>query len=270
MLLLPNAADHGDKGGEISTAQRLIEECESSTTRPKAATVEHLWSAGRMRPHRQAASATRSRVYNRRGIIDWAVAGPAAIRALDFTRRRRRHMNHAKRALLGAIVLGLTGCAARVMRTGDTPGTQVAVPAQSKARMVLNVGGAPQAVRSPDWEAFRGEWRSAFQAQADAAGVAFVWQDGPVKPLGQAGTLLAVQVLDYRYLSSGARYGLGVMTGNAYVNAQLRFLSLADGRPFGEQNVNTSSSAWEGIFSAMTSKQIEAIARDVMRDFRRE
>jgi hypothetical protein len=146
----------------------------------------------------------------------------------------------------------------------------VAVPAQSKARLVLNVAGAPQIVRSPDWETFRAEWRTAFQAEAEANSVAFVWQDGPLKPLDQAGTLLAVQVLDYRYLSPGARYGLGVMTGNAYVNAQLRFMSLADGRLFGEQTVNTSSSAWEGIFSAMTEKQIRAIAQDVMRDFKRE
>ena len=177
-------------------------------------------------------------------------------------------MNLAKRALLGAVVLGLAGCAAKVVRTADTPGMQVAVPAQSKARLVLNVGGEPQAVKSPDWAAFRDEWQTAFKTEADAAGIAFVWQDGPPKPLGQAGTLLAVQVRDYRYLSTGARYGLGVMSGNAYVNAQLRFLSLADGRPFGEQTVNTSSSAWEGVFSAMTGKQIEAIAQDVMRDFK--
>ena len=180
-------------------------------------------------------------------------------------------MNHAKRALLGVVVLGLAGCAAKVVRAPDTPGTQaaVAVPLQSKARLVLNVAGAPQAAQSKDWPAFRAEWQTAFQAAAEAAGVAFVWQDGPVKPLGQAGTLLAVDVADYRYLSTGARYGLGIASGNAYVNARLRYLSLADGRLFGEQSVNTSSSAWEGIFSATTDKQIQAIARDVMRDFQR-
>ena len=185
------------------------------------------------------------------------------------------NIDPAKRALLGAMVLGLAGCAANVVRTGDAPGAapgaaRVAVPEGSKARLVLNVGGAPQAVASRDWETFRAEWRTAFKAEADAAGIAFVWQDGPPKPLAQAGTLLAVHVDDYRYLSPGARYGLGVMTGNAYVNAKLRFLSLADGRPFGEQTVNTGSTAWQGMFSATTEKQIQAIAKDVMRDFRRD
>ena len=183
------------------------------------------------------------------------------------------NIDHSKRALLGAMVLGLAGCAANVVRTGDAPGaapgaTRVAVPAGSKARLVMNVGGAPQATASRDWETFRAEWRTAFKAEAEAAGIAFVWQDGPPKPLPQAGTLLVVHVDDYRYLSPGARLGLGVMTGNAYVNAKLRFLSLPDGRPFGEQSVNTSSSAWQGIFSAMTEKQIQAIAKDVMRDLR--
>ena len=177
-------------------------------------------------------------------------------------------MNHAKRGLLGAVVVALAGCAANVVRTGDSA-AKVPIPAQSKARLVMNVGGAPQATASRDWETFRAEWRTAFKAEADAAGVAFVWQDGPPKPLGQAGTLLAVHVDDYRYLSPGARYGLGIMTGNAYVNAKLRYLSLADGRPFGEETANTSSSAWQGIFSAMTEKQIQAIAADVMKAFRR-
>ena len=34
---------------------------------------------------------------------------------------------------------------------------------------------------------------------------------------------------------------------------------------FGEQTYNTSSSAWEGVFSAMTNRQVDAIAADVVR-----
>ena len=179
-------------------------------------------------------------------------------------------MNHAKRALLCAAMLSLAGCAAKVARTSDASGLQVAIPAQSKARLVLNVAGAPQAAQSKDWAAFRGEWQTAFKTEAEAAGVAFVWQEGPVKPLGQAGTLLAVDVADYRYLAPGAPSGLGVAGGNAHVNARLRYLSLADGRLFGEQMVNTSASVRERIFSAVTEKQMQAIARDVLRDFKRE
>ena len=179
-------------------------------------------------------------------------------------------MDHAKRALLGAVVLGLAGCAVNVMRTGDAPGPRVTVPEGSKARLVMNVGGGPQVVASRDWETFRAAWRTAFKAEADAAGTAFVWQDGPLKPLPQAGTLLAVHIDDYRYLPPGARQDLGATTGTAHVNAKLRFLSLVDGRPFGEQTVNTGPSAGQGVSSATTEKQIEAIAKDVMRVFRRE
>jgi hypothetical protein len=37
---------------------------------------------------------------------------------------------------------------------------------------------------------------------------------------------------------------------------------------FGEDKVNTSSSAWQGVFSAMTSKQLAAIAKEIITDIR--
>ncbi len=93
-------------------------------------------------------------------------------------------------------------------------------------------------------------------------------RDGEPKPTGQAGTLVAVHVNDYRYVSAGARFGLGVMTGNAYVDAKIRFLDLKTGQSFGEQTINTSSSAWQGIFSAMTDKQLQAIAKEIVNDIK--
>jgi hypothetical protein len=101
------------------------------------------------------------------------------------------------------------------------------------------------------------------------SGIAFESQEGPAKPTGEPGTLLSIYVDDYRYLSPGARYGFGVMTGNAYIEAVLTFADLATGTRFGVQTYNTSSSAWEGVLSAMTEKQIDAIVTEIARDMRR-
>jgi len=56
------------------------------------------------------------------------------------------------------------------------------------------------------------------------------------------------------------------MGGNAFVDANVRFLSLRDGSVYGEQQINTSTSAWEGVFSALLDEQIKAIAKEVVAD----
>ncbi|WP_298231952.1 hypothetical protein [uncultured Azohydromonas sp.] len=168
--------------------------------------------------------------------------------------------------MLPVAALALSGCAANVVKSGSN---DIRVPPEAAKKIVLSVTGTPTVTSSADWAPFRGEMRNAFANEAEAAGIAFTMGDGTARPTGEAGTLLAVQVNDYRYLSSGQRYGLGIMTGNAYVNANVRYLDLKTGQPFGEHSVNTSSSAWEGVFSAMTDKQLQAIARDVVGEIRK-
>jgi hypothetical protein len=162
----------------------------------------------------------------------------------------------------------LTGCAANVTRGSGSAAPTVRVPPESAAKITMNVTGPRTLTQSQDWELFKGEWRAAMKSQALSAGLAFDTQEGEPKPTGEAGTLLVVHVNDYRYLSPGARFGFGVMTGNAYIDAKIRFADLKNGKPFGEQSYNTSSSAWQGIFSAMTEKQVQAIAAEIVREVR--
>lgn len=161
----------------------------------------------------------------------------------------------------GGLLLG--GCAATVQR-GAGDGAALSVPAQAAQQVVLNVTGSPTATQSADWEQFKGEWRAAMKSAAAAAGIGYAAQDGKPVPTGNPGTLLVVHVNDYRYVSSGARLGLGVMTGNAFVDARVQFLDLNSGARFGERSYNTSSSAWQGVFAPMTSKQIEAICKEIV------
>ena len=160
----------------------------------------------------------------------------------------------------------LTGCAATVVHNAGAQGAPaVKVPAESSKEIVLNVSGTDAARSGADWAGFRGEVIRALAAEAGAENVRFSPQDGPVEPQqGKPGTLISFEVSDYHWVSTGARFGLGIMTGNAYVKAKVRYLDLSTGRPFGEETIDTTSSAWQGVFAPMTDKQLAAIAKEVV------
>jgi predicted small secreted protein len=144
----------------------------------------------------------------------------------------------------------------------------VPVPAASARKVVLNMSGAKASVEAKDWADFKREWSDTFEEHAKEAGISFAMQEGEPRPLGETGTLLAVHVNDYRMVGIGSRIFFGVMTGNAYVDAKIRFADLNTGKSFGEQNYNTSSSAWHGIFAKMTPQQVDSIAAEVFRELK--
>jgi len=165
-------------------------------------------------------------------------------------------------AALAAATIALTGCAAAVVKAPNAAPLRIG-PDASKA-IVMNVTGSTTATQSTDWEQFVGEWRAAMKNEATAAGASFAEQEGEPKPTGAPGTLIVVDVSDYRYLSPGARYGFGIMTGNAFIKSKVQFRDLAAGGLLGERSYDTSSTSWQGIFSAMTEKQVQAICKQIV------
>jgi hypothetical protein len=156
----------------------------------------------------------------------------------------------------------LSGCAATVKKGDDVK--PVKVGASATKSIVLNMAGGKDATGSKDWEPFKGIWREALQEEASAVGATVSAQEGDPKPTGTPGTLLAVNVADFRYVSTGARVGFGIMTGNAFVNAQVSFRDLNTGEVWGERHYDTSSSAWQGVFAPMTDKQVHAICKEIV------
>ncbi len=59
------------------------------------------------------------------------------------------------------------------------------------------------------------------------------------------------------------------MTGNAHLDVTVRFLDLRTGKPLGERAYKVSSSAMQGIFAAMTDRQVRAMARDIVAEISR-
>jgi hypothetical protein len=180
-----------------------------------------------------------------------------------------RSKNNPKFLPLALVLAGLlAGCAATVQRPPESQ-SRIEIPAAAARKIVLVVQGSDVAARSDDWEPLRGEWRTAMATAAAAAGLDFEWRESLVNLPRGPGTAVVVKVNDYRYLSTGARYGLGAFAGNAYVDADVAFRELPSGRTLGSRKYSTSSSAWQGIFSAMTSKQVEAISQEIVSEIRR-
>ncbi|MFT3802008.1 MAG: hypothetical protein QM766_12400 [Burkholderiaceae bacterium] len=169
-------------------------------------------------------------------------------------------------ALVASAAL-LAGCAASVQRP-ESEQAALQRPSAPLKRLAVAVVADPAMPASSDWEAFRGEWRGAFTQAAADAGIGFAWVDAQPGPQPAGTTFARVVIRDYRYISTGARYGLGAFTGNAHVDARTEFTELPSGRRLGARDYSTTSSAWQGIFSAMTAKQVQALAARIIEDAR--
>lgn len=166
--------------------------------------------------------------------------------------------------LLGCSLL--MGCAANVQRAAspeDTSQQVIAAPADTRHLVVVLVPG-PDIARDENWAALREEWVASLSAIAPQHGLRGSVVDQPPSTW-EAGDLQAhVLVNDYRYRSQAARYGFGVMTGNAYMYLDITYKAPPDGRVIGTRTVSTKSTAWQGVFSAMTPKQVEAVVADIV------
>lgn len=146
--------------------------------------------------------------------------------------------------------------------------TPVVVPAASARTVVMSMTGSKQVVEAKDWADFKREWRDTFSDHAKAAGITFTFVEGDIQPQGQDGTMLLVNVADYRMVGIGARIMFGIMTGNAFIDARIKFANLRDGAVFGEQQYNTSSSAAGGVFAKVTPQQVDMIGNEVFGDLK--
>jgi hypothetical protein len=175
--------------------------------------------------------------------------------------------------VLVAFSMILTGCAATVTKPSESklntvnPPVNVArlqIPAASAQKIVMTVKGSPAVSATSDWQVFREEWRAGMSAAALSKGLAFTFYDADVVPASETGTLIGVKINDYHYVSQGARIFLGVMTGNAFLDADVEFIDLQSRRIVGTRKYSSTSSAWEGIFAAMTDKQVQLVSNEIV------
>lgn len=179
-------------------------------------------------------------------------------------------MTRLFKLLIVITAFALGGCAATVSRTGASDEPELRATAVPTKKVALFITGTPAIQKSADWHTFRAEWRTAFESAASEAGLSFDYFEA--EPNGQpAGTtLVKISVNDYRYLTTGARYGFGVLTGNAFIEADAAFIELPSRRHLGTRKYATTSTAWQGVFSAMTSKQVAALSTEIVQDLKQK
>jgi hypothetical protein len=172
-------------------------------------------------------------------------------------------MNHNRMIWSMSIVLLLAGCASTVNRSDGGAPVPVGTKAPGK-NIVLNLTGSDLTKSAKDWADFKGIWNDQCSKEFHEAEAQFSMQDGGPQPTGLEGALIVVNVVDYRYVSVGARVMLGVMTGNAFINAQVGFRDLKTGETWDTKTYDTKSSAWNGVFAAMTTKQVRAMCHEIL------
>ena len=168
-------------------------------------------------------------------------------------------------ALYCAVAISLlSGCAASV-KSGGSP--MLPIQATAKQNLRVNFEGNSKVQQNEDWPLLKQEWKEALHAEASAEGYRLA-ESQLLSLDGKDGVGIKINVSNFRYITPGARYGAGMMVGNAWVNSSADFLDLKTGRLIGTRTYDTSSSAWEGVMSAMTQEQVEAIARQIIADIK--
>ncbi|WP_260961870.1 hypothetical protein [Pseudomonas citri] len=176
-------------------------------------------------------------------------------------------MNNSKLsiALSCAVAIStLSGCAASV-KSGGTEA--LVIQESAKQNLVVNFQGNSKVLQNEDWPRLKQEWNEALQAEATRAGYSLT-ETQASSLQGKDGVGIKINVTNFRYLTPGARYGAGVMVGNAWVNSSADYSDLKSGQLIGTRTYDTSSSAWEGVMSAMTQKQVQAISQQIISDIK--
>lgn len=165
---------------------------------------------------------------------------------------------------LAVAVSMLAGCAASVKTGGSS---SLAIQESAKQNLVVNFRGNDKVQQNHDWPTLKRDWSDALQVEAQRAGYK-ISEAKELQPSAGDGVGIAINVTNFRYLTTGARYGAGVMVGNAWVNSSADFSDLSSGKLLGTRTYDTSSSAWEGVMSAMTQEQVQAIAKQIISDIK--
>ena len=162
-----------------------------------------------------------------------------------------------------AVAAALAGCAATVTRDASHATAPITVSPAAAKRIHLAITPAPGVETGADWTRLVADWQTSMTAAAYGRGASFALARPGETPAG-SGVLLRMQVNQFRYMTEGTRALVGVFGGNASLDVDVTFVELPQGNTRGTRNYKTSSSAWQGVLSAMTPKQVDAIANEIV------
>jgi hypothetical protein len=166
------------------------------------------------------------------------------------------------RVVLFATLSALVGCAPIVETTRPSSASPTAKAASTQSA-VITITGTPSIKSDRDFNIISSELRTALIGRLGSQGITALPGEGTETGDKKPGIRVLVTLHDYHYVSQGMRIGFGVMAGNSYINGVAEILDRQTGARLAQQTINTSSSAWHGVFGAAIGKQIETFADEV-------
>lgn len=162
----------------------------------------------------------------------------------------------------------LTGCAATVEKASiDNAALSVSPPA--KAKVAVKVQAAPGMVASGSWEALRADWRDGMALAAGQHGMTLDWLQAEQLPDNAPAVLALIKVRHFRHMDTAERMLGGALAGDAYVNTEVEFFEWPANKRLGSRVYSASTSFKEGIFSATSRKQVQAISEEIVSEIQR-
>jgi hypothetical protein len=165
------------------------------------------------------------------------------------------------------VTAGLLGACAATINT-STPSPPAPVSAAHGKTLVLQLVGSPSHQASEDWGEFSQAWRESMQAAAARDRFEFVFATREADLPATPATLVRVSVNDFRYMSQARRSMVGALHGNAFMDVEVAYLEWPGSRAVGSRRINTTTSFWQGPFSAATQKQVAAVTETILGDVR--
>lgn len=165
----------------------------------------------------------------------------------------------------------LAGCAATVNRSEPTSqgalreGQSNINISQIASKTILLKVDAPSKLKADEnWLAFLEEWETSMTAITSESQTSFKMLKGDEILPSDPAALVKIWVNDFKYVSQVKRYMIGILAGNASMNIDVEYFEMPGLKPLGQINFNTTSSAGQGVFSAMTPKQVNAVSIEIV------
>ena len=169
-----------------------------------------------------------------------------------------------------AIAVALSGCAATVKQSNlgsvQTASVSKASGAQARGTVAIVVTASDAVRQNSDWASLTNDWQELVPEVASELHTSASYIPSESALTSNQTMLVRVKVNEFGYLSTARRYMMGILAGNAHMDLDIEYVQLPSMQVVGTKKINTSSTAWEGIFSAATPKQVYAVSRIVITD----
>ena len=156
---------------------------------------------------------------------------------------------------LAVLIFLFSGCAAKVNKESVQPSNQ-AIPLTNI--IYLDISSLSTVPESKDLN------NSIYELQ-NLLSKEFGNKLLPISDSNKEGTGLFISIENYRHVSGFGRFMGGIMVGKAVLRLNVKLVDLATNSTIVDSNLDSRSEWGEGIFGATTSRQLEAMAKEIVK-----